>query len=89
MLTLQQSDQQFTGEHILEEQLQSLLHNPRVTGTYIWQFCDVNVSEENSWVMRRPKGQNNKGVVDLYRRPKLSYNTVKAAYTAKADTIEE
>ena len=74
---------------ILEEQLGSLLSNPRVTGTYIWQFCDVNVSEENSWVMRRPKGQNNKGVVDLYRRPKLSYNTVKAAYTAKADTIEE
>jgi beta-glucuronidase len=68
---------------ILEEQLTSLLGNPRVAGTYIWQFCDVRTSEETAWCMRRPKVENNKGVVDLYRKPKLSYNTVKAAYTAK------
>ena len=68
---------------ILEEQLGSLLSNPRVAGTYIWQFCDVKTSEETAWCMRRPKVENNKGVVDLYRKPKLSYNTVKAAYTAK------
>lgn len=68
---------------ILEEQLTSLLNNPRVAGTYIWQFCDVRTSEETAWCMRRPKVENNKGVVDLYRKPKLSYNTVKAAYTAK------
>ena len=73
---------------ILEEQLGSLLSNPRVAGTYIWQFCDVKTSEETAWCMRRPKVENNKGVVDLYRKPKLSYNTVKAAYTAKPDTCE-
>ena len=51
----------------------------RVSGTYIWQFADVRVSEE--WALHRPKAQNNKGVVDMYRRPKLAYAVVKDNYT--------
>lgn len=64
---------------ILDAQLKALCHKARVSGTYIWQFADVRVAEQ--WAMHRPKGQNNKGVVDIFRRPKMAYNTVKENYT--------
>ena len=65
---------------ILDRQLKDLCTKARISGTYIWQFADVRVADE--WAMRRPKAQNNKGVVDLYRHPKLAYKTVKENYTA-------
>lgn len=65
---------------ILEEQLTTLLTNPRLSGVYIWQFADVRVAEE--WALNRPKAQNNKGVVDLFRQPKMSYLLVKRLYSA-------
>lgn len=45
----------------------------------LWQFADVRVADE--WAMRRPEAQNNKGVVDMYRRLKLAYGAVKENYT--------
>lgn len=47
-------------------------------GVYIWQFCDVRVSEE--WFGGRPRTMNNKGVVDEYRRRKLCYDRVKQIF---------
>lgn len=64
---------------ILGDQLRALGTRERLTGLYIWQFADVPVSEE--WALIRPKAQNNKGVVDQYRRPKLAYGVVKECYT--------
>ena len=64
---------------ILGRQLKELGELGRISGTYIWQLADVRVSEE--WAMNRPKSMNNKGVVDLWRRPKLSYAVVKQSYT--------
>jgi beta-glucuronidase len=32
--------------------------------------------------MGRPRGFNNKGIVDEYRRPKLAYETVKELFRA-------
>ena len=66
---------------ILDEQIQAVLGNHRISGVYIWQFADVKVSEE--WAMSRPRTMNNKGVVDEYRRPKLSYFTVKRLFTGE------
>lgn len=66
---------------ILEEQLTTLLNHPRLSGVYIWQFADVRVAEE--WSMHRPKTQNNKGVVDMFRQPKMSYFTVKKIFGGK------
>ena len=66
---------------ILDEQLQAVLGNHRISGVYIWQFADVKVSEE--WAMHRPRTMNNKGVVDEYRRPKLSYFTVKRLFMSE------
>jgi len=67
---------------ILRDTLNVYLNHPNVCGTYIWQFCDVRVTEEE-WAMRRPRSMNNKGVVDEYRRPKLSYTVVQELYKKK------
>ncbi len=72
-----------------EEALNVFLQHPRISGAAIWQFCDVRVSKEpndsdyNSYTpMGRPRCMNNKGVVDEYRRPKMSYPVVKAKMAA-------
>lgn len=65
----------------LEEQLRAVLAFPDCTGVYIWQFCDIRISEE--WWGTRPRTMNNKGVVDEYRRPKLCYEVVKRLFDGK------
>ncbi|MBR6360142.1 MAG: hypothetical protein IKS11_10910 [Lachnospiraceae bacterium] len=62
----------------LEKQLTAVLSSPYCSGVYIWQFCDVRISDE--WWYSRPRTMNNKGVVDEYRRPKLSFETVKRIF---------
>lgn len=52
-------------------------------GLYIWQFCDVRVSKE--WFDRRPRTRNNKGIVDEFRRRKLSYDVVKRLFSSCSD----
>ena len=73
------------SEEYQAEALEILLSDfgnlPRISGTYIWQFADVRVARE--WAMGRPKSENNKGVVDRYRRPKLAYFVVKEKYTGR------
>ncbi|BBF44889.1 beta-galactosidase [Lachnospiraceae bacterium KM106-2] len=59
----------------LEKQITAVLNYPACCGIYIWQFCDIRISEE--WFHIRPRSMNNKGIVDEYRRRKLSYNVVK------------
>lgn len=59
----------------LEKQLGAVLSHEGVSGVYIWQFADCRVCD--SWFHGRPRTMNNKGIVDEYRRPKLSYETVK------------
>jgi len=56
--------------------------NDRTCGISLWQFCDCRTSEAGFKIMRRPRGFNNKGVVDEYRRPKLAYDTVKELFAA-------
>jgi len=65
-------------EEILKKQLTEIAESKYCMGMYIWQFCDVRVSRE--WAMRRPKSRNNKGIVDEYRRPKLSAASVKEIF---------
>ena len=54
----------------------------RFCGLSIWQFCDCRSSEMTSRILGRPRGFNNKGVVDEYRRPKLAYEVVKGHFRA-------
>jgi beta-glucuronidase len=53
------------------------LDRERFCGLSIWQFCDCRSSELVSRIMGRPRGFNNKGVLDEYRRPKLAYEAVR------------
>ncbi len=59
----------------LDESLRVYLNHPRISGSVIWQFCDVRVTR--GWWGGRPRTMNNKGVVDEYRRPKLAYDVVR------------
>ena len=47
-------------------------------GTFVWQFSDIRTSKEMG--LNRARSFNNKGIVNEYRRPKLGYGAVKAAY---------
>lgn len=62
----------------LEKQISGVLNYPDCCGVYIWQFCDIRISEE--WFGGRPRTMNNKGIVDEYRRRKLSYDVVKRIF---------
>lgn len=64
--------------HALQEQIKAILSYPDCSGVYIWQFCDIRISEEG-W-FGRPRTMNNKGIVDEYRRPKLCYEVVKKLF---------
>ena len=50
----------------------------RVCGLALWLFADFRSSEERA--IGRPRGFNNKGCVDEYRRPKLSFGLVKEKF---------
>jgi beta-glucuronidase len=54
----------------------------RACGLSIWQFCDCRTSELGWKALGRPRGFNNKGILDEYRRPKLAYEVVKRHFRA-------
>lgn len=62
----------------LENQIIAVLEQKGCSGIFIWQFCDVRISSE--WFSNRPRTMNNKGIVDEYRRRKLSYDVVKRLF---------
>lgn len=70
----------------LKAQLNAVLNFKGCSGVYIWQYCDVRVSEE--WFDKRPRGMNNKGVVDEYRRRKLSYEVVRSIFNSFGNYFE-
>ena len=74
-------DLKWTEEYqtnLLTECLQAFHNDPMVVGMYIWQFCDIRSCEENG--LERARGYNNKGVLNEYRRPKMSFYGVQKAY---------
>ncbi len=65
-------------QYALSEQVSSILADEDLSGVIIWQYADCRV--DPGWFHGRPKTQNNKGLVDIYRRQKLAYNTVKEIF---------
>lgn len=63
----------------LKKQISGVINSGCCNGIYIWQYCDVRVSDE--WFSNRPRTMNNKGIVDEYRRRKLAYDVVKELYS--------
>ena len=74
-------DSKWTEEYqaeALRKQLTAVLGYKDCIGVYIWQFCDIRISDE--WFGTRPRTMNNKGIVDEFRRKKLAYNVVKEIF---------
>ena len=65
---------------LIRDNLEVYMNDDRITGVFIWQFADCRVTEEGEWFATRARCHNNKGVVDEYRRPKMSYDTVKEMF---------
>ena len=64
---------------LLAELIEAYTTRDDISGIILWQYADCRVDEE--WFANRPKTQNNKGIVDMYRRPKMGYYTVRDAFT--------
>lgn len=71
----------------LRNQITEILSYEDCMGVYIWQFCDVRVGK--GWFAHRPGTRNNKGVVDEFRRRKMSYDVVKELFTGYAAKYEK
>ncbi len=64
---------------IIKQNLDVYMSDDRISGVFLWQFCDCRVTEEE-WFPTRARCHNNKGVVDEYRRPKMAYDTIREKF---------
>lgn len=63
---------------VLEEVVKAIFEIKRYTGAAIWMFCDANSHLESSLSFQRPRGFNNKGMLNEFRKPKISWKRVNA-----------
>lgn len=68
-------------EKLLQKTIKALTASKAVQGFYIWQFCDIRTSLISKVCLGRPRGFNNKGIVDEHRNPKRAYYAVKEILT--------
>ena len=47
------------------------------SGVMLWQFCNSNTYTGTVHMPGRPRGFNNKGLLDEYRRPKAAWRALK------------
>ena len=66
---------------VLKELIEELSSSDEISGIAIWQFADCRIDDDFRDWNSRPKTQNNKGIVDIYRNPKQGYYTVKDCFT--------
>jgi len=67
---------------IVTEALNIFRADPKIGGTYIWQFADVraDLKSTNVYFRDRARSFNNKGLVNEYRKPKQAYRDVQRMY---------
>ncbi len=53
--------------------MDSIEKNPAWSGVILWLFCNANTYTGTTGKVMRPRGFNNKGLLDEYRRPKQSW----------------
>lgn len=58
------------------EVLRTVKEDARCSGAALWMFADANTYINNVDALARPRGFNNKGLLDEYRRPKLAWGRV-------------
>ena len=66
---------------LLELATTECVSNPDVAGIAIWQYCDGRTCENYlPRALTRPRGFNNKGALDEYRRPKMAAEVVRRVF---------
>lgn len=71
--------------HVISEALRIFHADPKIVGTYIWQFADIrgDLQSDRSCFRDRARSFNNKGLVNEYRKPKLAYRVTRDIYRSK------
>lgn len=59
------------------EVCRTVCENERIAGVALWMFCDTRTGMQGR-ILSRPRGYNNKGVFDEYRRPKEASKTMRS-----------
>ena len=57
--------------------MREVMDTPEWSGIALWMFCNANTYTDTIHKTGRPRGYNNKGLLDEYRRPKLAWNSLK------------
>lgn len=70
--------------HAVGEALRIFRADPKIVGTYVWQFADIrgDLRSDRGFFRDRARSFNNKGLVNEYRKPKLAYSVTKEIYTS-------
>ncbi|MFC0215294.1 glycoside hydrolase family 2 TIM barrel-domain containing protein [Paenibacillus chartarius] len=73
--------------HIVSEALGIFRNDPKIGGTYIWQFADIrgDLKSDGKYFRDRARSFNNKGLVSEYRKPKQSFRVVRSMYRSWGD----
>ena len=57
----------------IKQVVESIRNNPEWSGVMLWLFCNCNTFTGTDYMVMRPRGFNNKGLLDEYRRPKMAW----------------
>ncbi|MEV3936725.1 glycoside hydrolase family 2 TIM barrel-domain containing protein [Glycomyces sp. NPDC049804] len=57
----------------------------RISGLAIWVLGDFKTTELRRMALTRPRGVNDKGLIDEYRRPKQAYRVVQGHFRGRLD----
>ena len=68
--------EEFQSEYI-SLTVSSVMSNPQWSGVMLWVFCNANTYTGTVYKTGRPRGYNNKGLLDEYRRPKLAWHALR------------
>lgn len=60
-----------------------LAGDPGISGAFIWQFCDTLSADYTDRSLLRPRGYNNKGIVNEYRKPKKAFRAAMEIYKSE------
>ncbi|MBO5199841.1 MAG: beta-glucuronidase [Clostridia bacterium] len=74
---------------ILKELTETFYEIDDIKGMIVWMYADARTDETFKDWNSRPKTQNNKGIVDIYRRPKMAYYTMCELFGKMADYVDE
>ncbi len=80
---------QYTEDHQAEYErimLEEMFAMKDIAGVAIWQFTDCKTYTRTRGARNRSYGVNTGGLYDLYRRPKLVVDEVRALYKAKNES---